>query len=112
MGRGTLGCGGEAVEMLYLKVCLHRSSGGAWVKVGCRDNVYAAGQDEVSKRIAEPCIRQQTTKYRILARGAEWDGPDFDRDSAKATSILYCPGTSADGGASDGVEYAESWLPD
>lgn len=112
-GRGTFSCP-EEISWIEVTVCLHRASGGVWVKMGCR-HAEPEGPlfvpSSISKRIAEPCAKQQFVDYRIRARGYAQDGADEDRDAAKATATLYCPGTSVDGAASDALEYAESWLP-
>ncbi|HEV2757528.1 MAG TPA: hypothetical protein VG318_17325 [Actinomycetota bacterium] len=118
-GRGTFDCG-EYVTFVEITVCLHRNAGGGWVEMGCRYKKKMIGEGgvwgSVSKKIAEPCLRQDEVAYRIRARGWAVDGGgedqvDEDRDSATAKAELYCPGTSLDGAVDDGVEYGESWLP-
>lgn len=111
-GRGSFACG-EAVQEIAIKVCLHRASGGVWVKMGCRYKSWSLfGTSSIDKRIAEPCLKQQTATYRIRARGWASDGADEDRDVATATAELYCPGpSSAADAARDALEFAESWLP-
>lgn len=111
-GRGTFDCG-ESTDSIYLTVCLHRRSGGVWVKMGCRkDFDVLFGSNSLSKKIVERCLKQQTVEYRIRARGQASDGPDEDRDAATQSAKLYCPGPSSVADASiDALEYAESWLP-
>lgn len=119
IGRGTFDCG-EHVTFVKITVCLHRNMAGKWVEMGCREKQKMIGEGgvwgSVSKKIAEPCLRQKEAVYRIRARGWAVDGGgegkvDEDRDSAKATAKLYCPGTALDGAVDDAVEYGESWLP-
>ncbi|MDQ4025558.1 MAG: hypothetical protein M3217_08735 [Actinomycetota bacterium] len=117
-GRGSFDCG-EYVAVVEITVCLHRNDGGGWVEMGCRHKKKVISEGvwgSVSKKIAEPCARQTERLYRIRARGWAVDGGgdgkiDEDRDSAKATAVLYCPGTSLDGAVDDAVEYGESWSP-
>lgn len=109
-GTGAFGCNGEAVAWIDLKVCLHRASGGAWLKMGCR-TAWHGFVTSVSKKIAEPCVKQQTVKYRVRARGYAQDGPDWDKDSDKSTATLYCPGASVEGLSQEVVDYGETWLP-
>ncbi|MFN2587071.1 MAG: hypothetical protein ABR613_02975 [Actinomycetota bacterium] len=119
VGRGTFECG-EFVSFVEIKVCLHRAVAGAWTKMGCREKKKIISEGGVwgdaSKKIAEPCTKQQTAVYRIRVRGHAVDGGgpnqiDEERDTAKATAELYCPGMSVDGASADAIEYAESWLP-
>ncbi|MDQ3914187.1 MAG: hypothetical protein M3323_02485 [Actinomycetota bacterium] len=119
VGRGSFECG-EYVSWAKITVCLYRAIAGGWTKMGCREKQKMTGAGalgNVSKKIAEPCTSQQTSKFRIRARGWAVDGGgpgeiDEDRDSASATAKLYCPGTSLEGAASDATVYAESWLPE
>lgn len=119
-GRGSFDCG-EFVAVIKIEVCLHRSTGGAWLKMGCRE--HAKGQDasggvwgKIHQPIAEPCGKGTTQKYRIRAKGwaVDGDGPDAyaeGADTAKATATLFCPGISTGGAANDAGNYADSWVP-
>lgn len=114
-GKGSFDCGEGYVGFIEITVCLYRASGGAWVKMGCRHKEAASGgvPGSIEQKISEPCVKQQTATYRIRARGHAQDGlepQNEDRDTAKATATLYCPGPSAEGASLDAIEYAESWL--
>ena len=117
-GKGAFNCNEIAVGYIKITVCLHRASGGVWLKMGCRHKKEPNEEGElfapggIEKKIAEPCLKQQTAKYRIRARGAAFDSFEEgeETDTAKATAILYCPGTAVEAATQDLTEYLESWL--